>query len=124
MYLQERLEDVNRISHPMAGVIRAESAGRNRLERFGYVTVEAAVDGRYLKQGETIRGHEFHYWDSSDNGDTCLAVKPDGRRLWPCIHMKGTLFAGYPHLYYPSCPEFAVRFADACRAYRQKTDKS
>lgn len=74
---------------------------------------------RYLQPGETIRGHEFHYWDSTDSGQSCRAVKPDGRRNWECIHMEGNLFAGYPHLYLPSLPVFAERFARRCAEWRK-----
>ena len=55
-----------------------------------------------LAEGEKARGHEFHYWDSTENGEDCMAVKPDGKRSWSCIHAEPGLFAGYPHLYYPS----------------------
>lgn len=119
-YLQERLEGADGSWHEMAGVIPSVSSSRGKLVRFGYVTVRAESDGRYLKSGEEIRGHEFHHWDSTDSGSDCLAAKPAGGRTWPCIHMKGSLFAGYPHLYYPSNPKFAARFAEACRDYRRE----
>ena len=74
----------------------------------------------WLLPGEKIRGHEFHYWDSTDSGGDCLAVKPDGRRQWKCIHVKKNLFAGYPHLYLPSLPAFAERFAESCAQWNEK----
>lgn len=119
-YLQERLEGSDGRLYTMAGIIPSISRRKENLVRFGYVDIRGRKDGMYLKQGESIKGHEFHYWDSSDNGKDCLAVKPEGRRSWDCIHMKGSLFAGYPHLYYPSNPEFAARFVKTCRAYRRK----
>ena len=48
-----------------------------------------------MKKGEKIRAHEFHYWDSTENGEDTLAVKPDGVRKWQAVHMKGNLFAGF-----------------------------
>ena len=63
-----------------------------------------------MKKGEKIRAHEFHYWDSTENGEDTLAVKPDGVRKWQAVHMKGNLFAGFPHLSYSSNPVFAERF--------------
>jgi cobyrinic acid a,c-diamide synthase len=73
----------------------------------------------YLDPGQTIRGHEFHYSDSTCNGDAFTAVKPNGRH-WDCMVAKGRILAGYPHLYYPSCPPLAERFVSACRDYRQE----
>ena len=52
----------------MAGVIRGEAAPKEKLVRFGYINLTGVVDGTFLKRGERIRGHEFHYWDSTNNG--------------------------------------------------------
>lgn len=90
-YLQDGLTDAEGYSYRMAGAIPSESSNQGRLVRFGYATIEAEQDGAFLKKGEQIRAHEFHHWDSTDNGDSCLAVKPDGKRRWQCIHMKGNL---------------------------------
>lgn len=119
LYLHEYLEDKEGIKWRMAGVIPGEASATDRLVRFGYVELEAKRDGAYLKKGERIRGHEFHYWDSSCNGADVLAVKPDGKRFWECIHMHENLFAGFPHLSYESNPEFARRFVDAARKHRE-----
>ena len=144
MYLHGEMEDENGNIYPMTGVIEGRTYPTGRLVRFGYVNIAAdpgepeksaenngAEEQAYLRPGELIRGHEFHYWDSTDSGTDCVAVKPDGKRKWECIHMKGNLFAGYPHLYLPSMPEFAYRFADRCRsrklqesAYRRENGES
>lgn len=130
MYLHEELEDREGNVFPMAGVIRGRTAPAGKLVRFGYVDIENSGregfedenSGAYLLPGEKIKGHEFHYWDSTQNGEDCVARKPDGRRSWPCIHMRGNLFAGYPHLYLPSLPRFACRFMERCRKFQRKKE--
>lgn len=120
MYLHEELEDREGQVWKMTGNIKGRTWPVGRLVRFGYVKImleEARTEAGYLFPGEEIRGHEFHYWDSTDSGLDCLAVKPDGRRSWQCIHMDGNLFAGYPHLYLPSLPAFAERFVRRCREW-------
>ena len=120
MYLHEELEDREGEVWKMTGNIKGRTWPVGRLVRFGYVKImleEARTEAGYLFPGEEIRGHEFHYWDSTDSGLDCLAVKPDGRRSWQCIHMDGNLFAGYPHLYLPSLPAFAERFVRRCREW-------
>ena len=104
----------------MAGVIRGEAAPKEKLVRFGYINLTGVVDGTFLKRGERIRGHEFHYWDSTNNGTDAKALKPDGKRSWECVHMQQNLFAGFPHLYFYSNPKVAKRFVEACRTYRSK----
>lgn len=137
MYLHDEMEDGEGNTYPMAGVIPGRTFPAGKLTRFGYINITAGdgenpvpdrKDGRmkgqqeqsewYLRPGETIRGHEFHYWDSTDSGQSCRAVKPDGRRGWECIHMEGNLFAGYPHLYLPSLPAFAERFVKRCAEWK------
>lgn len=120
LYLHEEMEDKEGTLRQMTGVIKGKAFDKGRLVRFGYIELESLEDGTYLPKGERIRGHEFHYWDSTDNGKTCLAVKPDRKRSWECIHMDGNLFAGYPHLHYYSNKSFARRFIEACEKRRGK----
>ena len=94
----------------MAGVIDAKAFKTDKLNRFGYVNIIPKTSCDYIMQGEEIKGHEFHYYESSDSGDDMLAVKPNGARKWQSIHAKGNLFAGFAHLFYYSNPEFIYRF--------------
>ena len=118
MYLHEEMEDRDGAVYSLVGRIHGRTYPTGKLVRFGYVQIrnreEEDLSEGYLLPGETVRGHEFHYWDSTDSGEDCVAVKPDGRRKWNCIHMEGNLFAGYPHLYFPSMRGFAERFVRRC----------
>ncbi len=114
MYLHRTLEDMEGIDHPMCGVIDARAYRTKKLSRFGYVTLTAKHDTAYLCAGETIRGHEFHYYDSESCGSDMHAEKPNGSRRWDCLHAEGTLFAGFAHLYYESNPVFVERFLRRC----------
>lgn len=120
LYLHKELEDSDDVKYPMVGVIYGNAYPTKRLGRFGYIHLKAEKNGIYLRCGEEIKCHEFHYWDSTDNGTDCLAVKPDGKRFWKCMHMEGALFAGFAHLYLASNPEFTERFAAECRKYGRR----
>ena len=130
LYLHETLQDEDGREWPMAGSIRGKAFPTGRLSRFGYVEISRNHGGgpdteadSWLMPGEKIRGHEFHYWDSTDNGSSCTAAKPDGKRSWNCIHAEKNLFAGFPHLYLPSCRKFAERFVEKCRNYQKTSAK-
>ncbi len=112
LYLHDTLDGV-----PMAGVIPAAAAKTQRLQRFGYVTLTAQRGGLLAKAGDTIRAHEFHYYDSTDNGDAFLAEKPLSARHWQCVHTTETLWAGFPHLYFPANPSFARSFVEKAVDY-------
>lgn len=118
MYLHETLEDETRAAHPQVGVIDGTSFKTDKLGRFGYVTLTAAHDGLLAQQGDQLRAHEFHYWDSDNPGNAFAAEKPQSTRAWECGFSTPTMFAGYPHLYLPASPRAARRFVDACAAYR------
>ncbi|XCP84416.1 cobyrinate a,c-diamide synthase [Roseburia hominis] len=122
LYLQKELEGTDGTMYPMAGALIGTAVRKQRLVRFGYIDLSAQEDGVYLKKGEKIRGHEFHYWDSSENGSSCLAVKPDKARSWQAVQVEGKIFAGFPHLYWESCPEFAERFVEVCLEYKRKRE--
>ena len=88
LYLAEELEGEDGKHYPMVGVLPGKGIKKGRLTRFGYIELTAEMNGVYMKKGEKIRAHEFHYWDSTENGEDTLAVKPDGVRKWQAVHMK------------------------------------
>ena len=68
LYLHRLLEGADGRQYPMAGLIDAEGFSTDRLSRFGYITLTGTG-------GQQIRGHEFHYWDSTNNGTDAKSVK-------------------------------------------------
>ena len=104
--------------HAMCGALGHESMNTGRLVRFGYVTLTAKEDGLLGPAGTTLRGHEFHYWDSTVNGASFTAEKPNGKR-WDCAVHTPTLYAGYPHLFLPANPEAAEAFYRKCLKYKE-----
>lgn len=116
MYLHEYLCTESGEQFAMAGVIGGTAYPTKSLRRFGYITLRAHTDNLLCKAGETMKAHEFHYWDSSAAGTGMTASKSDGR-TWECCHVSETIYAGFPHLYFPSDERIAFRFAAACEAY-------
>ncbi len=116
MYLTESIEEKSGNIYPMVDIIKTKTSYEGRSTRFGYITVKENTEGTFLGKNE-IRGHEFHYFDSEDNGDDCIAVKPVGNKKWLCIHADGSRWLGFPHLYYYSCPAYAYNFLKAAKKY-------
>ena len=125
LYLLEELEGEDGNMYPMAGVFSGSGKREERLRHFGYVTVRTGADSSYLKKGQQIRGHEFHYWhcQEDETEGAMEAKKPLGGKKWPAMRVKHQVTAGFPHLYYPSLPEFAERFARACMEYGQRRNR-
>lgn len=118
LYLHKWLEGQDGKRYPMAGAIAAE-AYKYKLSRFGYIGLEPGEDSVWLKKGEVIKGHEFHYWESTDPGTAMTARKPSGNRSWECMHESDSLLAGFAHLYYPSNPGLAVKWLKLCRTWKE-----
>ena len=85
-----------------------------------YVEVTAREDTPFLPAGQSIRAHEFHYWDTNDNGDMFQAVKASGKGHWPCMRQEQQILAGFPHLYYGSNPELAGNFVKGCFQWQER----
>ncbi|MDE6019883.1 MAG: cobyrinate a,c-diamide synthase [Ruminococcus sp.] len=119
MYLHRELTDENGKIYPMAGVIDASVFPTKKLQRFGYAEMVASIDNLLCRNGETIKIHEFHYWDSTSCGNGFTAKKNDGSE-YLCCHMNDALYAGFPHLYFYSNIDIAKRFVSKCIIYGGK----
>ena len=117
LYLQEEMENPEGKRYKMAGFLPGKSFYRGGLSRFGYVSLTARKDGAFLKEEESIRGHEFHYMDTDANGDAFQACKPITGRKWECGAAGEAFYAGFPHLYLYSMPDFAGRFVRKAEEY-------
>ncbi|MEA5010627.1 MAG: cobyrinate a,c-diamide synthase [Angelakisella sp.] len=123
MYLQEAIADEQNTRYPMAGVFKGSCSNTGSLSRFGYITLTAQRDTFLCKAGESIAAHEFHYYDSTNNGQSFTATKPVSGRSWQCIQGSDRLFAGFPHLYFYSNKDFAKQFVLAAQAYQKEIEQ-
>lgn len=124
LYLHREIRNRNGTAFPGAAVLDSCAAPAGGLRRFGYITLTAEHDTLLCSQGDSIRAHEFHYWDSEHPGDAFTAAKPLRSTRWPCIHAQNNLFAGFPHLYFYSNPSFAARFVRAMAERRKRKDEN
>lgn len=118
MYLHQFISDEKGNTYPMTKILEGSCNYQGKLIRFGYVKIQEQVSN-FLPEGEVIKGHEFHYYDSTDNGNGCLARKPVGTKEWKCVWVDKSHWWGFPHLYYPSNPKFVEHFYAAALHFRQ-----
>lgn len=103
----------------MTGALDSECHFKGKLVRFGYIEL-AEKHSNFLPPNEKIKAHEFHYYDSTDNGADCIATKPATGRRYDCVISHDNYWLGFPHLYYPSNPHFAERLVRKAYEYRRK----
>lgn len=118
MYLHDEMEDKAGRIYKMCGAWKGKCYDTGKLVRFGYIQLQ---EKRKKWLGENgIKAHEFHYYDSENNGDDCRAVKPVTEKQWECIYEEDRKFWGFPHLYYASDPEFVRMFIKKAEEYKKE----
>ena len=114
MYLQKSLKDMNGKELEMVGIFNGRAEMTERLQNFGYNTVESLEDNWLLGKGEKIRGHEFHkskILRDEINGAVQVCKIRKGKKVnWSCGMNYKNVFGMYPHIYFSSKPELAERF--------------
>jgi cobyrinic acid a,c-diamide synthase len=117
MYLGKSLSDLEGVTHPMIGVIPAESAMSQSRLTLGYREVESCVDSPVLSKGQRVRGHEFHW--------STLAKQPEANEsVYKVVDQDnrldgfrtGNVWASYVHIHLGSRPGLASRFVETCVA--------
>ncbi len=120
LYLGRKLADRDGVMYDMAGVLPGEAENGGKLMRFGYAELSSDKDSMLIKAGERYPVHEFHYWDSTDNGSDLTAAKTLSARKWSCGFATETMYAGFPHLYMAGSPVMAERFVQAARKFDRR----
>ena len=102
----------------LVGALDGGGHFKGKLVRFGYIEL-AEKHSNFLPLNEKIKAHEFHYYDSTDNGADCIATKPATGRSYDCVISHDNYWLGFPHLYYPSNPHFAESLVRKAYEYRR-----
>ena len=102
----------------LVGALDSECHFKGKLVRFGYIEL-AEKHSNFFLPNEKIKAHEFHYYDSTDNGADCIATKPATGRSYDCVISHDNYWLGFPHLYYPSNPHFAESLVRKAYEYRR-----
>ena len=107
----------------LVGALDGECHFKGKLVRFGYIELtEKHIN--FLPPNEKIKAHEFHYYDSTDNGADCIATKPATGRNYDCVISRDNYWLGFPHLYYPSNPHFAESLVRKAYEYEYRRNKN
>ncbi len=117
MYLHDFLQSDKGEYFPMVGIIRGKCFRTEKLQRFGYAQLYARKDSLLCQKGECLKIHEFHYWNSTDNGNDFQAVKVSNGKVYDCVHADENLYAGYPHLYFYGNQKSVRNFLKRCEEY-------
>lgn len=116
IYLGKSMKN-NDLDYPLVGAIDMSSEMTDKLQNFGYITLTANKDTLFLKNGENVPAHEFHYSKSNKLHGALNAQKSTGRS-WHAGYCEHNIFAGYPHIHFWANISLAKRFVTKCAAYK------
>lgn len=114
-------------TYPMAGVFPVGTTFCQRPQGLGYTEAVAVRDNVFFPKGGRVLGHEFHYSVCLDKEKETLdyAMRMDrGKGIgigWDGLHVNNTL-AGYNHTHALAVPEWAPRFVEAAKLFRESRD--
>lgn len=121
MYLGTSLTDFEGVRHEMVGLLPVESSMEKSRLTLGYREIKALANGPLLSEGQTIRGHEFHWSisdveDFSDGGHSHASaayevISQDGRLEGI---RQGSVWASYIHLHLAGAHGTAQRWVEMC----------
>jgi cobyrinic acid a,c-diamide synthase len=121
IYLSRSLQTIDGKRYSLAGLLPANTRMLNRKKSLGFVEVTLKEDSLWGAKGATLRGHEFHYSELTEDP----SVNPD----WETIYRVrrplsgpatdegfqcGRILASYVHLHLASRPEAIERFITHC----------
>lgn len=119
MFLTERLVTADGAEYEMAGVIPGRVVMGRNLAALGYREVRGRKGNFLLPEGETARGHEFHYSVYEPGGEIPFAYETSGRSgAKPDGYLAHRLVAGYVHFHFASAPRMVERWLSECERVR------
>lgn len=119
MYLAEGIVTFEGRRHEMVGLTPGWSAMRRRRARMGYVEAEALRDVFFLRAGQRVRAHEFHWSDlpGLEGSAAYRTLAPEGRLEGFVAGAVQNVLGTYFHLHLGSDPALPRRFVGACARF-------
>ena len=124
MYLSQSLTTLEQRKHAMVGVLPGDTEMTGQLT-LNYTEATTTSVHPFLKSGDKIRGHEFHY-------SKIINLPRDARFAYELSPGRGvernhdglveySVLGSYMHTHFVGCPTYAKAFVETCRRYSAKS---
>ncbi len=126
MYLCRGIMDDGKC-YKMAGILPGILKKTSGLVRFGYASLQANEESLLFEKGDSIRIHSFHHYDPISNedderGDAFTFCKASDKSEWKEGFAGSSLYAAFPHIYFPGCRKAVQRLIRAARAFHKERE--
>jgi cobyrinic acid a,c-diamide synthase len=123
MYLAQGIECGDAARHKLVGLLPQWTRMLDRRKALSYVEVTLTRDSLFGKQGERLRGHEFHYSEllghTIEDGGWNHPYSAKRRRSDAAVlegFQRGRTVASYVHAHFASRSSAVMHFVSACAA--------
>ena len=127
MYLCRGILDDDGRCYKMAGLLPGILKKTSGLVRFGYASLQANEESLLFEKGDSIRIHSFHHYDpvsseDGERGDAFSFCKASDKSEWKEGFAGSSLYAAFPHIYFPGCRKAVQRLIRAARAFHKERE--
>ena len=122
MYLSRSLASVEGTTTPLVGALPADIQMKPRRQALGHAAGKAQSDCAIAREGEVLRGHEYHYSTASVDDDARFAfkmIKGDGINGYDGI-IEHNVVGSYLHVHVYSMPKGFDRFIEEATCYSKQ----
>ncbi len=119
MYMHKSIRTKDGDVFPMTGVIDGSAEYTGHLVRFGYFEIKDCKE-QVFKNLAGMKGHEFHYFESTACGEDCQLEKASTKSKYSAMVVDENRVMGFPHLYYNSQPGFIQEFVEVMKKYSKR----
>ncbi|EJP23266.1 cobyrinic acid a,c-diamide synthase [Peptostreptococcaceae bacterium AS15] len=121
MYLGQKIV-LNDKEYDMVGIFEGVSTMSEKLQRFGYCNAISKIDTPISKQGQELRGHEFHYSTFQSEVDTVFDMRKTlfdkSVKKWGGGYLKNKTLATYLHTHFAN-DDMAENFCQSMEKYKK-----
>ena len=123
MYLSRAIITTDGVTHPMVGLVPAETIMQDRLAALGYVEVETQEPTVLGPAGLRFRGHQFRYSELGAMPESSPRPYTMRKRRGGEASAEGfaveRVLASYVHAHFASNPRLAAGFVASCASYQK-----
>ncbi|SFI39650.1 hydrogenobyrinic acid a,c-diamide synthase (glutamine-hydrolysing) /cobyrinate a,c-diamide synthase [Tindallia magadiensis] len=127
-YLCESLTDFQGKTWQMAGVLPGKARMTERLQRFGYGNIRTDTKTGFFTKEIQASGHEFHRGVVDSEANQVIHVTkmqgpedPSQPRQWSCGLTRHHTFGAFPHVFFPSNPEYVMEWLKKIKQWQPLT---
>lgn len=115
MYLTNAITTRAGETFPMLGVVNGQVKMQEKLAALGYREITGVTGNFLIGEGETAKGHEFHY--STFEGDVVTPAYMTKGRFKSTAEgcLMDNVVAGYTHFHFASNPQLVKNWLTACK---------